>query len=86
MRTTRRSRSCEPDGSFVGFDVDVGTEIAKRLGVEAEFQHVDWDIITAGSWQERWDISVGSMTDHHPAQGGVLLHPAVLLHPGSARR
>ena len=52
----------EPDGSFVGFDVDVGTEIAERLGVEAEFQHVDWDIITAGSWQERWDISVGSMT------------------------
>jgi polar amino acid transport system substrate-binding protein len=52
----------EPDGTFVGFDVDVGKEIAKRLGVEAEFQHVDWDIITAGSWQERWDISVGSMT------------------------
>jgi polar amino acid transport system substrate-binding protein len=52
----------EPDGTFVGFDVDVGTEIAERLGVEAEFQHVDWDIVTAGSWQERWDISVGSMT------------------------
>lgn len=52
----------EPDGTFVGFDVDVGTEIAERLGVEVEFKHVDWDIITAGSWQERWDISVGSMT------------------------
>jgi len=51
----------EPDGTFVGFDVDVGTEIAERLGVEAEFMHIDWDIITAGSWQERWDISVGSM-------------------------
>jgi polar amino acid transport system substrate-binding protein len=23
---------------------------------------VDWDLITAGSWSERWDISVGSMT------------------------
>jgi polar amino acid transport system substrate-binding protein len=52
----------EPDGSWVGFDIDVGTEIAERLGVEAEFQHQDWDIITAGSWAERWDISVGSMT------------------------
>ena len=52
----------EPDGSWVGFDIDVGTEIARRLGVTAEFQHVDWDIITAGSWAERWDISVGSMT------------------------
>jgi polar amino acid transport system substrate-binding protein len=52
----------EPDGSFVGFDIDVGTEIAERLGVEAEFQHVDWDVITAGNWSERFDISVGSMT------------------------
>jgi len=52
----------QPDGTFVGFDVDVGTEIAHRLGVEPEFQHVDWDIITAGNWAERWDISVGSMT------------------------
>ena len=51
-----------PDGSWVGFDIDVGTEIATRLGVEAEFQHQDWDLITAGSWNERWDISVGSMT------------------------
>ena len=52
----------EPDGSWVGFDIDVGTEIAERLGVEAEFQHQDWEIITAGSWSGRWDISVGSMT------------------------
>lgn len=52
----------EPDGSWVGFDIDVGTEIATRLGLEPEFQHQDWDIITAGSWAERWDISVGSMT------------------------
>ncbi|MEK6191904.1 MAG: transporter substrate-binding domain-containing protein [Chloroflexota bacterium] len=52
----------EPDGTFIGFDIDVGTEIATRLGVEVEFQHVDWDAITAGNWSERWDISVGSMT------------------------
>jgi polar amino acid transport system substrate-binding protein len=52
----------DPDGSWLGFDIDVGTEIASRLGVEPEFQHQDWDIITAGSWAERWDISVGSMT------------------------
>jgi polar amino acid transport system substrate-binding protein len=55
--------SINPDtGEFEGFDVDVGTEIATRLGVDVEFMHVDWDLITAGSWAERWDISVGSMT------------------------
>jgi len=52
----------QPDGSFVGFDIDVGTKIAEGLGVQVEFQHVDWDLITAGSWAGRWDISVGSMT------------------------
>lgn len=52
----------DPDGNWVGFDIDMGTAIAEGLGVEAEFQHQEWDIITAGSWAERWDLSVGSMT------------------------
>ena len=52
----------EPDGTFVGFDIDVATEIAERLGVEVQFETPDWDLITAGNWGERWDISVGSMT------------------------
>ena len=56
----------QPDGTFVGFDIDVGTEIAERLGVEAEFMHVDWEAITAGNWAGRWDISVGSMTITEP--------------------
>lgn len=50
------------DGTFEGFDIDVGAEIAERLGVDVEFSAQDWDTITAGSWGGRWDISVGSMT------------------------
>ncbi len=45
-----------------GFDIDVSKEIAKRLGVEVCFVTPAWDLITAGSWADRWDISVGSMT------------------------
>lgn len=45
-----------------GFDVDVAREVAKRLGVEVEFVTPSWDIITAGRWSGRWDLSVGSMT------------------------
>jgi polar amino acid transport system substrate-binding protein len=52
----------KPDGSFEGFDIDVATEIAKRLGVTVEFTTPSWDVITAGSWAGRWDVSVGSMT------------------------
>lgn len=51
-----------PDGTWEGFDIDVGREIAKRLGVEAEFLDISFDIITAGSWNGRWDMNVGSMT------------------------
>jgi polar amino acid transport system substrate-binding protein len=49
-------------GEFIGFDVDVAREIAQRLGVTVEFVTPDWDLITAGNWGGRWDMSVGSMT------------------------
>jgi polar amino acid transport system substrate-binding protein len=45
-----------------GFDIDVAIAIADKLGVEACFLTVDWTLITAGNWANRWDISVGSMT------------------------
>jgi len=45
-----------------GFDVDVAKAIGDGLGVETCFATPDWDLITAGSWADKWDISVGSMT------------------------
>jgi polar amino acid transport system substrate-binding protein len=49
----------KPDGTYEGFDIDVATEVAKRLGVTVKFVTPDWSIITAGSWSGRWDASVG---------------------------
>ena len=54
--------SLKADGTYEGFDIDVGTEIAERLGVEIAFETPGWDAITAGNWNGRWDFSVGSMT------------------------
>jgi len=45
-----------------GFDIDASVEIAKRLGVEICFITPDWTLITGGSWADRWDVSIGSMT------------------------
>ena len=45
-----------------GFDVDVASAVGEALGVETCFATPSWDTITAGSWADRWDISVGSMT------------------------
>jgi polar amino acid transport system substrate-binding protein len=49
-------------GEYEGFDIDVATEIAKRLGVEVQWETPAWELITAGGWNDRWDMSVGSMT------------------------
>jgi polar amino acid transport system substrate-binding protein len=49
-------------GEFKGFDIDVAEEIAKRMGVDVQWIVPSWDVITAGNWNGRWDISVGSMT------------------------
>ena len=48
-------------GELDGFDVDVAREVARRLGVRAEFVTPDWELIAAGSWCGRWDLSIGSM-------------------------
>ena len=50
------------DGTYDGFDIEVAKEIAKRLNAEVEWVTPAWEIITAGRWGGRWDISVGSMT------------------------
>ena len=47
---------------YEGFDIDVATEIAERMGVDVAWQAPAWETITAGNWAGRWDVSVGSMT------------------------
>jgi polar amino acid transport system substrate-binding protein len=49
-------------GQLAGFDIDVAKEVAKRLGVKIKFVTPDWDLIVAGKWAKRWDLSIGSMT------------------------
>jgi polar amino acid transport system substrate-binding protein len=66
-----------------GFDVDVAREIAKRLGVGIEFITPSWDIITAGNWNRRWDLHVGSMTPTK-ARAEKLAFPAVYYYTPAA--
>jgi polar amino acid transport system substrate-binding protein len=58
----------EASGTWKGFDIDVATEIAKRLGVDIGWQTPAWNVITSGSWNGRWDMSVGSMTPTNDRQ------------------
>ena len=71
-------------GEFKGFDIDVAEEIAKRMGVKVEWLTPDWTVITAGNWNGRWDVSVGSMTVT-PARKEVLYFtPAYYYTPAAA--
>jgi polar amino acid transport system substrate-binding protein len=55
-------------GKYEGFDIDTATEIAHRLGVGISWEAPSWDVLTAGSWNGRWDMSVGSMTPTNDRQ------------------
>lgn len=58
----------EETGEYEGFDIDVATEIANRLGVDIAWEAPSWDVLTAGNWNGRWDMSVGSMTPTNDRQ------------------
>ena len=55
-------------GEYVGYDNATAVEMARRLSIEVgkeitvQWETPSWDLITAGSWGGRWDISVGSMS------------------------
>jgi len=46
----------DQSGKLTGYDVDVVTEVAKRLGVEPEFQETQWDAMFAGLDSKRFDV------------------------------
>ncbi|WP_162529668.1 transporter substrate-binding domain-containing protein [Nocardioides caldifontis] len=63
-----QSRYVPKEDKWEGFDIDVATEIANRLGVDIAWETPSWDVITAGGWNGRWDLSVGSMTPTNDRQ------------------
>jgi len=51
----------DEDGDVIGFDVDTGKEIAKRLGVELNYVTGDWNGLLEGLKSGRYDGILGSM-------------------------
>ncbi|MUG46831.1 amino acid ABC transporter substrate-binding protein [Paenibacillus woosongensis] len=52
----------DKDGKLTGFDVELAQEVAKRLGVEAEFIETPWDGIFAGLDAKRFDTVFNQVT------------------------
>lgn len=51
----------DASGALVGFDVEIGREIAKRLGVKAEFLEGRWDGLIAGLDANRYDAVINQV-------------------------
>jgi len=70
---------------FTGFDVDISNEIAKRLGIKAEFIATPWEGLIGGLQADKFDIVISQMsiteerkksvdfTDPYVITGGVLI-------------
>ena len=46
--------------SYVGFDIDVVTQLAEDMGVELELVPTDWKSIVAGITSDKYDISTSA--------------------------
>ncbi|WP_411033610.1 amino acid ABC transporter substrate-binding protein [Shinella sp. BYT-45] len=51
----------DASGKLVGFDVEIGEAIAKRLGVKAEFLEGKWDGLIAGLDANRYDAVINQV-------------------------
>lgn len=60
----------DDSGKLTGFDVDIGTAIAKRLGVKPEFIEGKWEGLIAGLDVNRYDAVINevSITDARKAK------------------
>ena len=46
----------DTNGNLTGLDVDLANEVAKRLGVKAEYKETQWDAMFAGLDAKRFDM------------------------------
>ncbi|KAB0676822.1 amino acid ABC transporter substrate-binding protein [Aureimonas leprariae] len=51
----------DASGQLVGFDVEIGREVAKRLGVEPRFVEGKWDGLIAGLGADRYDAVINQV-------------------------
>lgn len=52
----------DENNELVGFDIDMGAEIAKRMGIEIEWQPTDWDGVISALQTKRFDVIISGMT------------------------
>lgn len=67
------------DGKLTGYDVDVSAEIAKRLGLEADIQAVDFSALLAGLSAGKYDAVASAISIEDDASPSYKLSDATLV-------
>jgi polar amino acid transport system substrate-binding protein len=50
------------NNELVGFDIEMGAELGKRLGIEIEWQPTAWDGVVASLKAKKFDVIISGMT------------------------
>ncbi|MGI6226415.1 MAG: substrate-binding periplasmic protein [Peptococcales bacterium] len=51
----------DENGKLIGFDIDMGNEIGKRIGIEMEWMPAEWNSIVPSILAKRFDVIISGM-------------------------
>jgi len=69
-------------GDLTGYDVEIVTAVAEKLGVEPEFEETQWDAIFAGLDAGRFDIIANQVSINEEREGKYELSEPYTVSPG----
>jgi cystine transport system substrate-binding protein len=72
----------DASGGLTGYDVEIVTAVAKKLGVEPKFQETQWDAIFAGLDAGRFDIIANQVSITDERKGKYELSEPYTVSPG----
>ena len=72
-----------PDGTFTGFDIDLGNELCKRAGFECTWQDQEWEGMFPGLLSRKYDAIMSSMTINERRRKQALFSDAYIVVPSA---
>ena len=73
----------DESGELVGYDVEVATAVAEKLGLEVVFQETEWAAIFAGLEGQRFDVIGNQVSINEERQAKYLLSDPYTVSPGA---